>query len=936
MRWKKALLIAFFAAFLFISAQAGLAESDGQTAYRAMLIGIESYSGTPIEGCLTDVNRMMNLLQSANEAGGRYLTPVTRTNLKAAELRELLTGEMLSWGVDNDDVTLIYYAGLGMISEDNVASLTARDGEPVKLTELRAALDQLPGTKIVIFDARYLQSIAEKSKRTPAQLTSLFNRAVANAFTGGMTERDYQVLTSMTMDTSVTQSDLILGLPCGPFTYYLCQACGYDYVGQQSGELMADVNANGAISMAEARDFIQAGFARLGKDGNFELVGNLAVSPQDGAYPLFSKRETAETLSVTLDKKQLSVAAGTSARLAASVLPLNAQQQRVSWVSSDLGVCSVDEDGMVSGLRPGTAKVTAISPNGMSDACTVMVRDVVFAKVVELSPRKLVIGSGQQQKLLLTVTPADSNELVTWKSSDNSVATVDQEGLVSLIRNGQAVITATTESGKEVACVVQAVDPDNVVSSVKLDAEEISLYEGEARLIVAKVKPATALDQMVSWTSSDDKVAQVSTNGLIAGMGGGDCVITCAASSGVTAEVKVHVKGTVIELKSTKLNLKPGGSDKLSYTLKPSGVAVQITWDSSAPEVATVSPAGEITAIADGMSVITASLPNGQKATCQLSVAQKPVTKIQINKKKLGLTAGDTYKFDYKLSPASASITSVTWSTSDENVATMAEDGTLTAVGVGKCTIAARSHNGKAAKCQVQVKAPKVKKIELSSTREELRLGQTEQFQLDAIIEPETLAGNRALKWTSSDKQVVTVDGSGLVKIVGEGKANIRAASGKAKAECTFVISTNRTYNKKPQIGNEKKLYTSLRQVSYAEGSLLVQMYFANRTKAAVSVPTPGILKLQLRTGEAFELTEIKASNTIRLGVGDYEYYSYKFPLEDYPHLKDLDLSNAKAELLPPEDPTTTGVPKNGTPAPDGLVTTGEPSETGLVGDELS
>ncbi len=935
MRWKKALLIAFFAAFLFISATGSLAESNGETAYRAMLIGIESYTGTPIEGCLTDVNRMMNLLQSANEAGARYLTPVTRTNLKAAELRELLTGDMLGWGVDNDDVTLLYFAGLGMISEDNTASLTARDGEPVKLTELRAALDQLPGTKIVILDCRYLESIAEKSKRTPAQLLSLFNRAVTNTFTGGMTERDYQVLTSMTMVNSVAQADLILGLPCGPFTYYLSQACGYDYVNQQSTDLMADVNANGAISVAEARDFVQAGLSRLSKDGNFELTNSLAISPQEGTYPLFSKRETAETLSITLDQPKISIAAGTTTRLNASVLPLNAQQQHVSWVSSDLGICSVDENGVVTGLREGEASVTAISPNGMSDACDVLVRKVTFADSVSLNPSKLVIGTGQQQSLQLTIKPADSNELVTWKSSDNAVATVDQSGLVSLIRNGQAVITATTESGKEVSCVVQAVDPDNVVTQVAVDATEVTLYEGEARLMVAKVKPSTAIDQMVTWTSSDEKVAQVGSNGLIAGIGGGDCVVYCTASSGVAAEVKVHVNGTVIELKSTKLALKPGGSDKLSYALKPAGVEVQVTWDSSAPEVATVSPDGTVTAVADGLSVITASLPNGQKATCQLSVAAKPVSGIKISKKKLGLLAGDTYQFTYKIAPSDASINTVTWSTSDENVAVVAEDGTLTAVGVGKCTVAARSHNGKAAKCQVQVKAPKVKSIQLSSSGEELRLGQTESFQLDALIEPETPAGNRALKWASNDKNVVTVDPSGLVKIVGEGKATVRASSGKVKADCTFVITTNRTFNKKPQYGNEKKVYASLRQVSYSEGSLIVQMYFVNRTKSATSVPTPGILKLSLRTGEAFELTEISAKNQIRLGVGDHEYYTYKFPLEDYPQLKDLDLSNAKAELLPPEDPTTTGVPKNGTAAPDGLIATGEPSETGLINEDL-
>ena len=899
MKLHRAILPALIVALLIFSAHAALAEGDGQTAYRALLIGIDNYASTPIEGCRTDVNRMTSLLQYANEAGGRYLTPATRTNLSAKALREQVA-DMLGWNVDNDDVTLIYYAGLGVLQNETDAALVAQDGETMRLRDLRTSLDQLPGTKLVVFDFRYRPGAQESESRNPTQMASLFNRAVANAFSGGMTERDYQLITAATVIGSAEQASAALGLPCGPFTYFLTQACGYDYMNQNPLQLMADVNQNGAISLAEARDYTEAGFARLSRDSIVELHRDILISPVDGTYPLFSQRTTTETLSVVLDRPALSLAAGTSDRLTASVLPVNTQQRSVFWVSSDLGICSVDQSGYVTAVRPGTAEVTCVSANGMTDSCTVMVRDVVFAESVSLNASKLVIGSGQTQRLLVTIKPQTSNELITWTTSDSSVATVDQDGVVSLIRNGTAIVTATTESGKEVSCAVVAVDPKNVVTDVAVDNANLTLYEDQARLVMAKVKPGTATDQSVRWSTSDDTVANVEANGLIAGVGAGECIVTCTASSGVTAQVRVTVRGVDIEIQPRMVSVKPGKRTKLSYVLKPEQAELPVTWESADESIATVDEKGEATAVSEGQTEITATLQNGQTAVCKFSVAETPVKGIKLNKEKIAINAGASAKLKYKLSPAKPTIPEVTWSSSNENVLSVSEDGTVTAIGVGRANVIVRAHSGKGAKCEVTVRPPKIKRISMSSTAHTFRLGADVEHQLEAIIEPATDLGNRALQWKSSNKKVATVNADGLVTIVGEGKATIRATNGKLNADCKITVTSNRTYHKNPQFGDERKLYTSLRQVAYSKGDLIIQLFFSNRTKSPQTAPEPGTLHLTLLGGQSFELDASTVNAPITIAAGKHEYYTYSFSLDEHPDLRDLDLSDAQVSLLPP------------------------------------
>ena len=117
-------------------------------------------------------------MQTANEAGAIYQQPEIRTNLKAAELSSLLA-EMATWGVDDDDVTFWYFAGHGWISDKGVVSIVGTDAKTVRVDRLKDALDEIPGTKIVVMDCRYADSLIEKSgSRPPRTYCKKFNDGV--------------------------------------------------------------------------------------------------------------------------------------------------------------------------------------------------------------------------------------------------------------------------------------------------------------------------------------------------------------------------------------------------------------------------------------------------------------------------------------------------------------------------------------------------------------------------------------------------------------------------------------------------------------------------------------------------------------------------------------------------------------------------------------
>ncbi len=333
------------------------------------------------------------------------------------------------------------------------------------------------------------------------------------------------------------------------------------------------------------------------------------------------------SVNVTIDTPSIALSVGESVTLTATVMPENASDKNVTWTSSNDAIAFV-VNGSVTAVGEGTAVIIATTSNGKTATCTVTVNKLsVDVSDISLDHSTLEMTTGYTAVLNATVMPEDaSDKNLTWASSNTSVVTVNN-GVVTAVKAGSAIITVTTSNGKSATCSVIVTDTVVDVTGVWLNKTSLALTVGDSSTLSATVLPSNASDKNVTWKSSNTNVATVS-NGKVTAVGAGSATITVTTSNGKTATCSVTAKATVsvtsVSLSQTNLSLKEGDSAMLSATVFPSNATDKsVTWKSSDTSVVTVNN-GEITAVGEGSATITVTASNGKTATCSVMVSRDP------------------------------------------------------------------------------------------------------------------------------------------------------------------------------------------------------------------------------------------------------------------------------------------------------------------------
>ena len=232
-----------------------------------------------------------------------------------------------------------------------------------------------------------------------------------------------------------------------------------------------------------------------------------------------------------------------------------------------------------------------------------------------------------ESEILKTI--GSENEEITWSSSNEKVATVDNQGKVIAKGEGEAIITAKTKNGKEAKCTVKVKASEILATNIKLNKTTMQLEIGKSEKLIATIEPSNTTNKVITWTSSNSSVATVDKEGTVTAIADGETTITAKTTNGKEAKCTVKVKtaeilATNIKLNKTTLELEKGKSEKLIATIEPSNTTNKvITWTSSNSSVATVDKEGTVTAIADGETTITAKTTNGKTASCAVTVGRK-------------------------------------------------------------------------------------------------------------------------------------------------------------------------------------------------------------------------------------------------------------------------------------------------------------------------
>ena len=247
------------------------------------------------------------------------------------------------------------------------------------------------------------------------------------------------------------------------------------------------------------------------------------------------------------------------------------------------------------------------------------------------------------------------------------------------------------------------------VTGITVNPTSLSLTEGDSADLTATVSPSNADNQSVTWDSNDKSVATVS-NGKVTALKAGSTSITVkSVDGGFTASCAVTVVAKTVDVSSvtlskSELTLTEGESETITATVKPDDATDKtVSWSSSDPAVATVD-GGKITAVKEGTATITAKAGD-KTATCKVTVEKKviAVESVELDKTELELTEGGSATLVATVKPDNATDKTVTWSSSDPEIATV-DGGVVTAVKGGTATITA-SAGDKTATCAVTVKA---------------------------------------------------------------------------------------------------------------------------------------------------------------------------------------------------------------------------------------
>ena len=301
-------------------------------------------------------------------------------------------------------------------------------------------------------------------------------------------------------------------------------------------------------------------------------------------------------------------------------------------------------------------------------------------------------------------------------------------------------------------------------SSIQLSASTATLETGLTKKINASVYPTGAYDAL-SWTSSNPKVAQVSSNGTITAVASGSAVITAKTANGKTASVNVLVKTPTVKLSAISKTMYRGETTKLTAT---SSNKKPVSWTSSDPTIASVDSNGTIKTLKNGTVKISASA-NGGKATCTITVKEP----IQISATTSSFYRGKTTTL--KAIPAYS--TTITWMSSNPLIATVSSNGVVTGKKAGTVTITAKAF-GKSVAKTIKVVEPSLKVT-----------GSTSLYRGKTTTLKATTSYSTKVTWTSSKPSIATVSSNGVVTSKKAGTVTITAkAFGKSVTKTIKVV----------------------------------------------------------------------------------------------------------------------------------------------------
>lgn len=345
------------------------------------------------------------------------------------------------------------------------------------------------------------------------------------------------------------------------------------------------------------------------------------------------------------------------------------------------------------------------------------------------------------------------------------------------------------------------------VSGLTLNPDKLELKVGDHQQITAEVTPADAANKNIIWTSENEEIAEVDSEGNVTAKAVGTTVVKAQTSDGgYTAKCTVSVgekeiNVTGVTVTPDKLELKVDDQQQLSADVAPADAAnKKVTWTPKDSSIADVDSTGMVTAKSAGTTMITAKTEDGGfEASCEVTVTEKApeeiaVTGITIDPAELFLKTGYVEKLKAEVLPADATNKNIEWDSDNKEAAEVDSEGNVTAKAPGTAVVTAKTEDGGfTAECTVTVEEKEPEEVSVTGvtvTPDKLELEAGGQQQITADVAP-VEAANKNVTWTSADSNVAEVDNAGMVtaKSAGNTTITVKTQDGGFEAVCEITVN---------------------------------------------------------------------------------------------------------------------------------------------------
>jgi len=532
----------------------------------------------------------------------------------------------------------------------------------------------------------------------------------------------------------------VLSVEVKPFFYE-----GFEIIWSVSDEEIASIDVDGTISFIE--------------------IGDLTIYVSVGGFEANKVVYVGRPLPVSIDIEGPStVVVGVNEQYSVKVNPYPYANQSVGYsVTNGTGSASVDASGV---LTPLTAGSITLRVSGTAGASASRVINIVLPDPTKIN----ISGStsatlGTDNAYTASVEPSAALQNVTWSVSDSSYATINSAGVLTVLKVGVVEVIASIGSIVEKVNVTINYAP---TSSINIEGAS-SVYLNSTINLTANILPIHASNS-VTWSVSDTNILEVDVNGVVTGKAIGSALVICTQGSIETSKlINVAYAPATSILVSGEDKVKLGTTSNYTASVSPANASPSVLWSVSDVSIATINSSGVLTPNKTGVVVVYAKQGETVVGFTSVEIIYADSTLVSIS----GLTTvtlGTNPSYIASVAPTQFANQSVTWSVSDEEVATISIGGVLTLLKDGSIKITARSVDGIVGEYNITIVRPAPTSVSISGPGS-VTLGI--KYNYTASVLP-TLA-NQSITWSVSDTNIATIDEFGELTLLAPGSVSIIA-----------------------------------------------------------------------------------------------------------------------------------------------------------------